>query len=128
CDCHFHVFGDENGQPFSPHRSYTPPPAPLEAFQRVQKTLGLSRGVIVQPSVYGADNSTTLAALKEAGSAFRGVVVIDADTDTETLWAMHRLGVRGVRVNLIFKSGVEVSDVAALAEKVAPLGWHLQLL
>jgi len=33
-----------------------------------------------------------------------------------------------VRVNLIFKSGVEVSDVAALADKVAPLGWHLQLL
>lgn len=128
CDCHFHVFGDDNGQPLSPHRSYTPPPAPLEAFQRVQKILGLSRGVIVQPSVYGADNSTTLAALKDAGSEYRGVVVIDTDTATETLWEMHRLGVRGVRVNLIFKSGVEVSDVAALAKKVAPLGWHLQLL
>jgi len=128
CDCHFHIFGDENGQSLSPHRSYTPPPAPLEAFQRVQKTLGLSRGVIVQPSVYGADNSTTLAALKDAGSSYRGVVVIDTNSDMESLWEMHRLGVRGVRVNLIFKSGVEVSDVAALAKKVAPLGWHLQLL
>lgn len=128
CDCHFHVFGNICDQPFTPHRSYTPPPATLKAFRRVQKALGLSRGVIVQPSVYGADNSTTLNALKEAGSAFRGVVVIDTDTDIQELWAMHQLGVRGVRVNLIFKSGVEVSDVAALAKKVAPLGWHLQLL
>ncbi len=128
CDCHFHVFGDEHGQPFTPHRSYTPPPASLQAFRKVQQTLGLSRGVIVQPSVYGADNTTTLTALKEAGSDFRGVVVIDADADPDALHEMHRLGVRGVRVNLIFKSGVEVSDVAALAEKVAVLGWHLQLL
>lgn len=128
CDCHFHVFGDENGQPFTPHRSYTPAPASLKAFQKVQKTLGLSRGVIVQPSVYGADNSTTLQALKEGGNKLRGVVVIDADAGMDELQAMHDLGVRGVRVNLIFKSGVEVSDVAALAKKVAVLGWHLQLL
>lgn len=128
CDCHFHVFGDEQGQAFSPQRSYTPPAAPLDAFRQVQKHLGLTRGVIVQPSVYGADNTTTLQALEEAGPDFRGVVVIDADTREQDLHAMHQLGVRGVRLNLVFKSGVEVSDVSALAQKVAPLGWHLQLL
>jgi len=128
CDCHFHIFDDANGQAFTPHRSYTPPPARLREFLEVQQALGLSRGVIVQPSVYGSDNRTTLKALADAGSSFRGVVVIQADTSFEQLQAMHALGVRGVRLNLIFKSGVEVSDVAALAKKVAPLGWHLQLL
>lgn len=128
CDCHFHIFGSEQEQSFTPHRSYTPPPATLDALRQLQKTLGISRGVIVQPSVYGSNNQTTLAALKTGGDDFRAVVVIDATTSQQELEAMNRLGVRGVRINLIFKSGVEVSDVAALAEKVAPFGWHLQLL
>lgn len=128
CDCHLHIFSDEAEQPFTPHRSYTPPPASLAAYRSLQQALGLRRGVIVQPSVYGADNRTTLQALREAGPDFRAVVVIDARTTAEELQRMHDLGVRGVRLNLIFKSGVEVSDLTTLAAKVAPLGWHLQLL
>jgi predicted TIM-barrel fold metal-dependent hydrolase len=38
------------------------------------------------------------------------------------------MGARGVRINLLFKSGIEVSDVKKLAEKIAPFGWHLQML
>lgn len=128
CDCHFHVFADAAEHPFTPHRSYTPPPAPLEQYQRMQKVLGLQRGVIVQPSVYGYDNSVTLEALRQGGENYRAVVVISATTSDEELQRMHDLGVRGVRINLIFKSGVEVSDVASLARKIAHLGWHLQLL
>lgn len=128
CDCHFHVFEDATDYPFTPHRSYTPPVASLDSYRRMQQTLGLQRGVIVQPSVYGHDNRVTLAALEQAGENFRGVVVITAQTPEAELQRMHALGVRGVRINLIFKSGVEVSDVASLAQKVAPLGWHLQLL
>ncbi len=33
-----------------------------------------------------------------------------------------------MRINLLFKSGIEVSDVKKLAEKIAPFGWHLQML
>ncbi|KTT69283.1 GntR family transcriptional regulator, partial [Pseudomonas oryzihabitans] len=128
CDCHLHIFSDEAEQPFTPHRSYTPPPASLADYRSLQQALRLRRGVIVQPSVYGADNRTTLQALREAGPDFRAVVVIDARTTAEELQRMHDLGVRGVRLNLIFKSGVEVSDLTTLAAKVAPLGWHLQLL
>lgn len=128
CDCHFHIFADEGEQALTPHRSYTPPPASLADYRRLQQALGLRRGVIVQPSVYGADNSSTLRALAQAGPDFRGVVVIDGRTDPGELQRMHELGVRGARLNLIFKSGVEVSDLATLAAKVAPLGWHLQLL
>src|SRR5699024_11896622 len=57
-----------------------------------------------------------------------GVVVISKQTSDEELWRMHALGVRGVRINLLYKSGVEVSDVTSLAYRIAPLGWHLQLL
>lgn len=128
CDCHFHVIGDVSTHPFTPHRSYTPPAASLEQYEKVQRTLGLDRGVIVQPSVYGYDNRIVLDALRQGGDRYRGVVVISAQTSEEELWKMHALGVRGVRINLLYKSGVEVSDVTSLAYRIAPLGWHLQLL
>lgn len=128
CDCHFHIIGEATTYPFTAHRSYTPPAAPLEQYQELQQQLNLSRGVIVQPSVYGYDNRLLLSTLERVGDQFRGVVVISELTSDEELWAMHALGVRGVRINLLYKSGVEVSDVTSLAYRIAPLGWHLQLL
>ncbi|MFC3606790.1 amidohydrolase family protein [Stutzerimonas tarimensis] len=128
CDCHFHIFGDPAVYPFTPHRSYTPPPASLDAYQSMQRTLGLTRGVIVQPSVYGYDNRAILQALRQGGGNYRGVVVISPEASEAELREMDALGVRGVRINLIYKSGVEVSDVTHLARKIAPLGWHVQLL
>lgn len=128
CDCHFHVIGDATIYPFTPHRSYTPPTATLDQYEKTQQTLGLDRGVIVQPSVYGYNNTLVLNALKEGGDCYRGVVVISPQTSEEELWKMHALGVRGVRINLLYKSGVEVSDVTSLAYRITSLGWHLQLL
>ncbi|MFB9885471.1 amidohydrolase family protein [Balneatrix alpica] len=128
CDCHMHVFWPEQQAPFTPHRSYTPPPASLADYRALMQRLGIQRAVVVQPSVYGTDNSVTLATLAAAGHDFRGVVVIRPDTPQAELERMHALGVRGVRLNLLFKSGVAVSDVRTLAAKVAHLGWHLQIL
>ncbi len=128
CDCHLHIIGDPEEYPFTVHRSYTPPISSLTQYQKMQATLGLSRAVIVQPSVYGYDNRVLLNALKQGGENYRGVVVISHQTSDAELWRMHTLGVRGVRINLLYKSGVEVSDVTSLAYRIASLGWHLQLL
>lgn len=54
--------------------------------------------------------------------------MIESDVPEAELQAMHELGVRGARINLLFKSGVGVSDVRKLAAKIAPLGWRLQML
>ncbi|MFN3937422.1 MAG: amidohydrolase family protein [Gemmobacter sp.] len=128
CDCHAHIFGPEDRYPLSRHRTYTPPLASLESYSALLDTLGLDRAVIVQPSVYGTDNRATLDAVATGGGRFRGVVVIDENLDRREMERMHDLGVRGVRVNLLYKSGIEVSDVRRLAEKIAPFGWHLQML
>lgn len=127
-DCHFHVFGPESVYPYVRQRTYTPPDAPLSAYLGMAEALGLQRGVIVQPSVYGTDNRATLDALRRAGPQFRGVVVVNEAVPRLELERMHEAGVRGVRINLLFKSGIEVSDVRRLAERIAPLGWHLQML
>lgn len=90
-------------------------------------TLGLERMVIVQPSVYGTDNRCTLNALQAFGSERgRGVVVLGEDLPDAELERLHALGVRGVRFNLVNAGGLTPDRVAAIASRVAPLGWHLQ--
>src|SRR5690348_4403780 len=59
CDCHVHVF-DPARFPYAPERVYTPPPALLDNLHDLQAALHFDRVVIVQPSVYGTDNSCTL--------------------------------------------------------------------
>ena len=131
CDCHTHVFGPPARYPYRADRSYTPGVASVEQLLSLQRTLGLDRVVIVQPSPYGSDNRCTLDALQSLGERARGVVVIDDDTPADALVRMHAAGVRGVRINLETDG---VDDPAAArrrfaraSERVAPLGWHLQV-
>ncbi|MBS74624.1 MAG: hydrolase [Variovorax sp.] len=132
CDCHTHVFLDEREFPLLPARRYTPPPASIEALAQWHDTLGIARVVIVQPSVYGLDNAATLQALRQLGPArARGVAVIDDATTDKQLRMLDAAGVRGVRVNLeIDREGDARRATAQLrrtAERVAPLGWHVQV-
>jgi predicted TIM-barrel fold metal-dependent hydrolase/predicted NBD/HSP70 family sugar kinase len=131
CDCHVHVFGEARDYPFVAQRGYTPPPASTAELMTLQKTLRLSRVVVVQPSVYGTDNSCTLDGMARLGARARGVAVIDASTDAGELASMHESGIRGVRVNLATSGendpGVARRNLLAAAERVAPLGWHVQV-
>ena len=91
-------------------------------------TLGIDRGVVVQPSVYGTDNAATLDALRQCGDRLRGVAVVDEEINDDRLSEMHALGVRGLRINVLFAGGVGIDQAQRLAKRVAPLGWHLQFL
>src|ERR1051325_11170126 len=74
CDCHVHVFDAKF--PFAEKRTYTPPSASAEELLQLQQSLHLDRVVVVQPSVYAADNSATLNAIKRmGGQRARGVAV-----------------------------------------------------
>src|SRR2546423_705255 len=100
CDCHVHVFGDPRHFPFSPSRTYTPEPASVEEMRRLHRALHVERVVVVNPSVYGTDNSCTLDAVKQLGSSARAIAVIDEKTPEAALDEMERAGVRGIRINL----------------------------
>jgi len=128
CDCHAHIFGPESLYPYMSNRSYTPPDALLSSYMALLNTLGLDRSVIVQPSVYGTDNRVTLDAIKREGENFRGVVVVDENVTSEELTRMHEIGVRGVRLNLLFKGGMSLSAVCQIADRIKTFGWHLQFL
>jgi predicted TIM-barrel fold metal-dependent hydrolase len=124
CDCHFHVFAPH--APLASPRSYTPRIEPLDGWLRLADATGMARGVLVQPSVYGFDNRVLLTALAAHAERLRGVVVIPPETGSNELMRLHRLGVRGVRVNLRNKAGLPLETVPALAASVRSLGWHLQ--
>lgn len=131
CDCHTHVFGDRRRFPFAPSRTYTPEPASVDEMRRLQRALHMDRVVVVQPSVYGTDNACTLDAIGRLGARARGVAVIDERTPAAALDAMHRAGVRGIRVNLE-AAGVADPDGArrrlrAALDWLRGRPWHLQV-
>jgi predicted TIM-barrel fold metal-dependent hydrolase/predicted NBD/HSP70 family sugar kinase len=131
CDCHVHVFGTAAEFPFAGSRGYTPPAASADELSSLLHALKLSRVVIVQPSVYGSDNSCTLDGMRRLGEQARGVAVIDDATTDEALANMHRAGIRGVRVNLETAGETDLGaarrNLAAAVARVAPLGWHVQV-
>ena len=134
CDTHAHVFGPSDRFPYADDRSYTPPDAPLEKYLGMLDALGFSRGVLVQGSAHGRDNSAMLDALARRPDRLRGVAVADADVPRETLRRWNDIGVRGLRFNhffrggqLHYRGGVPLSAAQALAPAMAELGWHLQL-
>src|SRR4051794_9812767 len=63
CDTHAHVCGPESRYPYWRGRVYTPPDALPSQYRHLLSTLGVERAVLVQPSVYGADNTAMLDAL-----------------------------------------------------------------
>ncbi len=133
CDCHAHIFGPRSRYPLTPDRLYTPPDCLLSAYVHMLETLGVGRAVLVQPSAYGTDNALLLDALEEAGPRLRGVAVVDPQIGERPLRALHEAGVRGVRVNVVDvkdrKPGTLPLDaLRPLAQRIAPLGWHLELL
>ena len=130
CDCHLHVFGDRARYPLDARRSYTPHVATLEEHRAVMAACGIERAVLVQPSVYGTDNSCMLDALRDAageGDAYRGVAVPDAAASDEELLAMDALGVRGIRLNVVNPQVLAVDDGIALCTRMRSQGWHLQV-
>jgi predicted TIM-barrel fold metal-dependent hydrolase len=130
CDCHFHVFGDRDRYPLDPRRNYTPHVATLADHRAMMASCGIERAVLVQPSVYGTDNTCLLDALHDAaeeGAAYRGIVVPDVAASDDELLAMDALGVRGIRLNVVNPQMLAVDDAVALCARMRSRDWHLQV-
>lgn len=132
CDCHAHICGPQATYGYIPERIYTPPDALLPAYRRLLATLGCDRAVLVQPSFHGTDNRAMLAAMREAGSAFRGVAVLADDAGEDEIAALHAAGVRGARLNIVdVKTGkgeLPLARIERLAARIKPFGWHMEFL
>ncbi|KAG9857357.1 amidohydrolase, partial [Aureobasidium melanogenum] len=131
-DSHMHVTSPD--YPMTKSAAYKPSLHSLDHAMTFEKAIGVDNIVLVQPSIYGNDNSCLLDALKEIGPTHgRGVVAFDPDDiASDTLQKWHTLGVRGVRLN--FKSTnkpFDPDDVKRTLRKYAaivkPLDWVVEL-
>lgn len=133
CDCHAHICGPKAKYAYYPERLYTPPDCLLPDYRHMLATIGLQRAVLVQPSIYGTDNTVMLEAMKAAGPQFRGVAVVADNISERELERMHEAGVRGVRVNIVDvknrKPGtLPMASLENFAQRVKPFGWHMEFL
>jgi 2-pyrone-4,6-dicarboxylate lactonase len=129
CDAHCHIFGPAARFPYSPDRSYTPPDAGIEDFQRLQGRLGLSRAVFVQASCHGTDNRAMVDALWRGAGRYAGVAMIDETFTDAELAELHAAGVRATRFNFVAHLGgaPDLNRFWRIVDRVAPLGWHVVL-
>ncbi|SAL35415.1 hydrolase [Caballeronia cordobensis] len=127
-DCHMHAYLAPSERAADTAAAFPPVPhGSIENYLHVQKRLGLSRAVVVQPSVYGFDNAPTLAAMAALGENGRGVAVVPPDVPDAELERLTTLGVRGVRFFMLSGGALPWDCLPDLAARVAAFGWHVQL-
>ncbi len=126
-DAHCHVFGPGDVFPYAPERKYTPCDAPKEKLWELRDFLGVARNVIVQATCHGADNRALVDALRDAGGRARGIATVTRDVASSDLKLLDAAGVRGVRFNFLKRlvDRPPTEDLRGIAERVAPLGWHV---
>lgn len=128
CDCHVHIYELER-YPLASTSTFGPPQASWQDYTAVQRRLGLTRAILVQPTGYGYDNRCMLDALALSDGAARGIAVVRSDAPMAQLQEMHDAGVRGVRFMMIPGSGglLGWDDLELLARRIAEFGWVINL-
>ena len=127
-DVHAHIY--RRDMPLSASAWRTPAAeAPLEDFLATLDGAGVHFGVLAAASLYEDYNDYMRAAVQRH-RRLRTTVILRPDTELETLRAMDRDGVVGIRLQ--FRSLAEIPDLSGfeyrkLFRRIADLGWHVQL-
>jgi predicted TIM-barrel fold metal-dependent hydrolase len=129
-DTQVHIYGPPERYPLKPDALYTPHMLGLDTAEAMHRKLGIERGVLVSPTVYGTDNRCMIDTLKTTHAGrWRGVAVIGDETTQRDLDEMNEVGVRGARCN--FASFLNMTPDEGLfrrtVERIAPMGWHVVL-
>ena len=123
-DCHHHIYDPRF--PYNATAILKPPYATVSQYKALQKKLGTSRNIMVQPSTYGTDNRCVLDVLAQLGENCRAVCVVNSKVTGGELKKLNAAGVRGVRVQFGLGNPVGANEVMPLARRIADLGWHIQ--
>ena len=125
-DCHHHIYDPERF-PYDPKAGIKPLPGTVADYRMLQKRLGTTRNVVVQPSTYGVDNRCLLDSLKQFGKSSRGVAVINTSVTDAELKELNAAGVRGIRFNIAQGGGTTWEMIDPLVKRIMPMGWHIQI-
>jgi 2-pyrone-4,6-dicarboxylate lactonase len=130
-DSHMHVIGPFDRFPLSPKSKYQP----FEANWQEQKEIliekmGFWGFVVVQATCHGTDNEVVVDALQHLEGRAAGVVSVNEDVTLDELRRLDKVGVRGVRFAFLPHIASETTPaevIQRIAEKIQPLGWHVDL-
>ena len=125
CDCHHYIYdarypADRRGEAFAGDAS-------VADYRALQHRLGVTRHVVVQPSIYGLHNRVLLAALAAFGPEARGIAVVDDRITDAKLRRLHEQGVRGIRFNFAPSGPTTTAMIEPLSRRVRDLGWHIEV-
>jgi 2-pyrone-4,6-dicarboxylate lactonase len=130
-DAHMHVIGPFDRFPLSPKSKYEP----FAATWKEQKEILIDRMgfwgfVVVQATCHGTDNEVVVDALENLKGRSAGVVSVAEDITAAELQRLHKAGVRGVRFAFLPHIASETTPadvIQRIAQKIQPLGWHVDL-
>jgi predicted TIM-barrel fold metal-dependent hydrolase len=125
-DTHAHIITP--GFDMIPERRHTPDPALLETFLRFHDENGISHGVLIQPSVYGTDNTCMCEAIEKSDGRLHGIAVVDPSFSDARLDELESRKVFGVRFSLFdMKADVLAEpDWQALIKRLAARDWIIE--
>jgi predicted TIM-barrel fold metal-dependent hydrolase len=128
CDCHLHIYDPA----FPMERADARPVADagVERYREVQRRIGTSRAIVVQPAAFGTDNRVTVDAVAKLGrDKARGIAVLHPDVTDERLRELDAAGIVGVRFTQHDPRTAVTTPamIEPLAIRLAAFGWHVQL-
>src|SRR5438874_1086509 len=125
CDCHHYLY--DSRYPVDRRGIMFPGNASIADYRALQRRLGITRQVVVQPSAYGVDNRPVLAALAAFGREARGVVVVDDNISDAELRRMHERGVRAIQFNFGPPGPTPPAMIEPLARPFGELGSRVEV-
>jgi predicted TIM-barrel fold metal-dependent hydrolase len=130
-DCHAHVI-EPRRFPYAEGPGYRPRPEETgdwDAYRSVLTSCGVSHGVLVQPSCYGADNACLLDAMARSQGRLKGIAVVRPEATEGELRALKEKGVVGIRLHLMRSDPAALTrpDAGDFLARVKALGWFVEV-
>lgn len=127
-DTHAHVF--EPNLNLASDRRYAPTySAFVEDFISNFESKGMNKGVLIQPSFLGFDNSYMVNAIKKFPNKLYGVAVVDTAITLDELKELAKNNIIGIRLNLYARQipNLKEGKWPEILSYVKSLGWHVEL-
>ena len=123
-DTHMHFYdGAASAAPGTPNPGHFTVPM----YQELQRRLGMSRVVVVQPNAYRDDNTVTLNSMKAFGKNAKGVAVVKPGTPGPELERLTKAGICAVRIMTLHGGMLGFDVMDQIMAQVHPLGWHANI-
>src|ERR687898_13965 len=123
-DTHMHFYdGAASAAPGTPNPGHFTVPM----YQELQRRLGMSRVVVVQPNAYRDNNTVTLNCMKALGKYAKGVAVVKPGTPEAELERLTKAGICAVRIMTLHGGMLGFDVMDQLMAQVHPFGWHANI-